>query len=86
MIKVEEHRIFSSYLKKLTAKQLKVYKARILQFQNDPRSALLRVHPLKGALKGRYSFSLGGNLRVVFFWPTKDRIILYKIGSHNQVY
>ena len=85
-IKVEEHRMFKKYYQKLSVKQQAVYHQRLLLLQDNIRHPLLKIHTLKGNLNNLYSFSLGGDLRVIFLWISKNHIILYKIGTHNQVY
>jgi len=87
MIKtVEKHRIFKAYFKKLSVKQKIIFSQRMDIFIKNPKHPLLKVHKLHGNLNDLYAFSLGGDLRVVFEWVKKDHIILYKIGTHNQVY
>ena len=80
-IKVEEHRLFKKYYKKLSEKQKILYKQRLGLLQTNYRHPLLKLHNLSGDLKGCYAFSLGGDLRV-----DKNHILLVKIGTHNQVY
>jgi len=45
----------------------------------------LRLHPLKGLRKGYYSFSVTGDIRIVFY-IFKGDIYFVDIGTHNQVY
>ena len=86
MIRVEEHRLFTKYYRKLSIKQKIRYQQRVAILIENPKHPLLKVHALKGELEGFYVFSLSGDLRVVFDWPEKNHIILHKIGTHNQVY
>ena len=46
------------------------------------------AHKLSGAMTGLWSFKLGSSSDdcVVIYKPTSDKIILYDIGSHDQVY
>lgn len=86
MIKIEKHRIFKGYYKKLSVKQKIIFNQRIVLFIKNPRNPLLKVHKLHGNLNNTYAFSLGGDLRVIFIWISKKHIVLLKIGTHNQVY
>ncbi len=86
MIKIEKHRIFKRYFQKLSDKQKILFYNRINQFVVSPQNKILNTHSLKGDLNGFYSFSLGGDLRVIFLWENKNKIILYKVGTHNQIY
>jgi len=57
-------------------------------FVNDPFDIRLRTHKLSGKLKNLWSFSIGYETRVVFYF-TKDKpkkAIFVDIGTHNQVY
>ncbi|HTB31836.1 MAG TPA: type II toxin-antitoxin system mRNA interferase toxin, RelE/StbE family [Bacteroidia bacterium] len=57
-------------------------------FVNDPFQAQLKTHKLSGNLKGLWSFSIGYDLRVVFYF-TKDKpqkAVFIDIGTHDEVY
>jgi mRNA-degrading endonuclease YafQ of YafQ-DinJ toxin-antitoxin module len=57
-------------------------------FVNDPFDIRLRTHKLSGRLKDLWSFSIGYDTRIVFYF-TKDkpkRAIFVDIGTHDQVY
>lgn len=56
--------------------------ALLMRDSTDPR---LRVHKLTGELVLFYAFSVTGDIRCIFR-VNGDEIILYDIGSHNQVY
>lgn len=83
MLNIKKHRFFKACFKKLNPKQRQLFYERLELFIQNP---VLKTHRLKGDLKDFYAFALGGDLRVVFRWPTKDNIILHKVGTHNQVY
>lgn len=61
---------------------------RLTLFKTDPNSPLLKDHALTGTKKGLRSFSITGDIRVVYqpAEPENDEIVFYDIGSHNQVY
>ncbi|MBU4301117.1 MAG: type II toxin-antitoxin system YafQ family toxin [Nanoarchaeota archaeon] len=78
---------------------LKHYKKRILPFPNldkkfeerfrlfirYPSNPVLHNHKLIGTLEGFRSFSITGDIRVVYR-TFGGNIELYDIGSHNQIY
>jgi mRNA-degrading endonuclease YafQ of YafQ-DinJ toxin-antitoxin module len=54
----------------------------------DPFDPRLKTHKLSGKLKNMWSFSIGYDLRVVFYF-TKEKpkkAILIDIGTHEEVY
>lgn len=83
------------YLKKF----LKNYQRRILPypklnkklserldlFINNPSDPQLKHHQLTGKKKSFRSFSITGDIRVIYKIES-DVIRLYDIGTHNQVY
>jgi addiction module RelE/StbE family toxin len=89
-MKIEYHKVF-----------IKHYQQRILPYPSIDKKfqlrikllikslhnpdPVLRVHRLKGLQKMYYSFSVTGDIRVIYR-VEGDVIRLYDIGSHNQVY
>lgn len=61
------------------------FDTRLTLFLDNPRNPLLNDHTLKGDQSGRRSFSITGDIRVIYR-KTDDTIILLDIGTHNQVY
>jgi addiction module RelE/StbE family toxin len=59
---------------------------RIGLFQNDSRNKVLNNHYLIGKMKGLYSFSITGDIRVIYQWVDNERVLFLDIGSHNQIY
>ncbi len=57
-------------------------------FLKNPMDQILKDHPLKGDKSGFRSFSISGDIRVVYkkVKVDEEEIELYDIGSHNQVY
>ena len=51
-------------------------------YRNDP---ILLDHPLKGKKQPLRSFSITGDIRVIYFIKDSDAYFV-DIGSHNQVY
>ena len=57
-------------------------------FITNPFDPKLRTHKLSGKLKDMWSFSLGYDLRVVFYFTTEKpkQAVLVDIGTHDEVY
>jgi len=62
------------------------YKERLARFVVNPRDPLLRDHKLVGRLSEYRAFWITGNVRVVYKRLVEDEILIYDIGTHNQVY
>lgn len=58
-------------------------KERITLFKDVKNHQQLKVHKLKGKLKGRYSFSVTYSHRIVFSFETKQRVVFIAIGDHD---
>lgn len=87
-MKIKTHRLFEKNFKKriLTNPKLtKTFKSRINLFQKDKQAPLLRDHQLTGNLKNFRSFSITGDIRVIY-QVNQQTVILVDIGSHNQLY
>jgi addiction module RelE/StbE family toxin len=68
--------------KKLTM----IISKKIKQFSLNPKDPQLKTHSLTGSKKGFYSFSVTGDIRIIFYVNQNQESILVDIGSHNQVY
>lgn len=86
MLKVEDHRHFRKDLKKLPRYVHDAFQVRLLEFLENPRNPLLYDHPLKGSLQQFRSFSVTGDIRVIYHYLEADKIQLLRIGSHSQLY
>ena len=58
---------------------------KIVLFEDIKNHQALRVHKLKGRLKGRYSFSVTSALRIVFCYGSEKpkEAHLLTVGSHD---
>ena len=57
------------------------------QLEVDPAHPRLRLHPLKGRLRGKHAVSLTYSHRIVLLLRLeKDEITLLDIGTHDEVY
>lgn len=54
-------------------------------FVNNPKEPVLRDHALGGKMKGFRSFSITGDIRVVYY-ISNNIAYFVDVGSHNQVY
>lgn len=89
MIKVILHQSFiKSYAKRVARKPALAAKAqeRIKLFKRDCGNAILKDHRLSGTGKGLRSFSVTGDIRIIYRPTDADEVIFIDIGSHNQVY
>ena len=62
------------------------YRERVLLFMQDVHSPLLHMHILKGKMKEFRSFSITGDVRVIYIQENKTTILFVDIGTHVQVY
>ena len=81
--KFDKHYIMRIASNKKLDKQFQV---RIRLLSSDPKHPLLKLHKLSGNLENLYSFSITGDIRVLFEKISDNEIMLRDIGSHNQVY
>ncbi len=59
--------------------------SRLKLFIKDPSDPVLEDHRLTGKKKEYRAFSVTGDYRVVYK-KFDDTIVLYDVGTHNQVY
>lgn len=63
------------------------YNNRIELFLKDKSNPSLKDHKLMGDKKGKRSFSITGDVRVIYQEDAEDIIFIFiDIGTHNQVY
>jgi addiction module RelE/StbE family toxin len=77
---------FDKQFKKLPQKVQMEFRKRIELFLMDRYHPMLGVHKLTGNLKNLWSFSVTGDIRVVFDKVGTDNIVLVAIGSHSELY
>lgn len=59
----------------------------ILRFRSDPLNPVLKNHSLKGSMLGKRSFSVTGDMRVIFEEHQGYTLVfMLDVGTHNQVY
>lgn len=86
---IELHPAFKKAYQKRIAGQPKLAAKtaeRISLFKNNSRHSLLKDHALIGKKSQLRAFWITGDIRLVYFPVSKERVIFLDIGSHNQVY
>ncbi|MBI2097394.1 MAG: type II toxin-antitoxin system mRNA interferase toxin, RelE/StbE family [Candidatus Vogelbacteria bacterium] len=71
---------------KLTPAEIRRFRERRDLFIRNPFHPLLKNHPLRGRYDGYRSFSVGGDLVVIFTHEAADLITLAAIGTHHELY
>ncbi|MBI3332033.1 type II toxin-antitoxin system mRNA interferase toxin, RelE/StbE family [Candidatus Peregrinibacteria bacterium] len=74
---------FLRTLKKFPMELREEVKEKIRIFREDPKHPSLRVHKLKGALRGRWSFSVNYQYRVVFRYENEHTVLFLMVGDHD---
>jgi mRNA-degrading endonuclease YafQ of YafQ-DinJ toxin-antitoxin module len=55
-------------------------------FCNNPYDLSLKTHKLSGDLEGLWSFSVNYEIRVIFKFIGKNKVLLIDVGTHEEVY
>ncbi len=53
---------------------------------NNPYDLSLKTHKLSGDLEGLWSISINYEIRVIFKFIGKNKVLLIDIGTHEEVY
>jgi len=86
--KIKHSRLFKKHFKVRILNNFKLsskYFERFELFLINPNDPMLDDHGLTGTMIGKRSFSITGDYRVVYGLD-RDNIVLYDVGTHNQVY
>lgn len=87
-MKIVYHIRFRKHFKKriqLSPALLRKYEERIRIFAVNSKEIRLKDHPLYGDLEGYRSFSITGDIRVIYFIKNSTYYFI-DVGTHNQVY
>jgi len=87
-MKIEFHRNFTKNFKKRYGNNPKIKKRftqRTKIFIRNPNHPSLKDHALVGKKLGLRSFSITGDIRVVYYFKGKT-VFFLDISTHNQVY
>lgn len=88
MKSIRRHRRFEKHFRLRITPNKKLsrqFEKRFTLFLQGVRDYPLDDHQLTGKLAGKRSFSISGDIRVVY-QETSDAITFLDIGAHNQVY
>lgn len=87
-MRIKYSKIFLKNFKiRISSKQSlhKKFDQRIILFAKNPNNPFLKDHALKGSKRGLRSFSITGDIRVIY--EIEENFIHFlDIGTHNQVY
>jgi len=75
---------FVGEFKKLPAKVKDTAEKQEVIFRRNPFNEKLKIHKLKGRLKGFLSFSIGPKYRIIFeFGQNKNIVYFHSVGDHD---
>ncbi len=74
---------FVRQYKKLPKALQKEIQEKITLFKQEPRHPFLKTHKLRGPLKGRLSFSVNYQYRIVFRYVSSSDVELLAVGDHS---
>lgn len=69
--------------KNLSVELQQEVKERIELFKKNPHHPYLKTHKLKGTLKGRWSFSINFEYRIVFIYLSSNEAAFLTCGDHT---
>ncbi|MBU0619246.1 type II toxin-antitoxin system RelE/ParE family toxin [Patescibacteria group bacterium] len=65
----------------------KKIRQKVKLFLQNPKHPSLRIHKVYSSKIGEaFSFWIEGDLRILFRWKEKSRIVFYRISNHKQIY
>lgn len=88
-MKIDYHKKFQkNYSKRIRSNRNidRIFKEKLALFVENSNDPSLKDHTLTGKLKHLRSFSITGDIRVVYRLIGKDCVLFLDIGSHNQIY
>ena len=62
------------------------FRSKLEIFKNNPFETALKTHKLSGQLKDYWSFSVGCDLRVIFYFADENEVVFIDLGTHKEVY
>ncbi|OGG89265.1 hypothetical protein A2592_00165 [Candidatus Kaiserbacteria bacterium RIFOXYD1_FULL_42_15] len=85
-MRVNRTRNFVKQYKKLPEKVRQQFRDRLALWLENSEHPVLRVHALKGELRGYWSMNISGDYRVVYYFASAEEVVLALIGTHSQLY
>ena len=58
----------------------------VKRFCRNPKDTRIHTHALRKRMRGKYAFSVTGDIRIIFVWLGKSTARFLVIGSHTDVY
>lgn len=84
---IQYHRKFIKRFNRLTPKLQEKVNQKIEVFKVDPNEKSLKNHALKGEMSGQNSFSVKGDIRIIYEeHGDYSCILMLDVGKHAQVY
>ena len=83
MIKVSYSSKFRKAFRRLPARTQVAVADKEKLFKQDQFYPSLKTHPLKGELKGLFSFSVNYQYRVLFRFKDSQSVVFINIGTHS---
>ncbi len=77
---------FVKAFSKLSNKEKMKFSERISIFSTDKNNPILNNHKLHGEYSGCRSINITGDIRLVYKDLSNDDILLYRIGTHSELY
>jgi mRNA-degrading endonuclease RelE of RelBE toxin-antitoxin system len=74
---------FFRHYNKLPAELQEEVTEAVQRFRANPNDPRLKVHKLKGRLRGELSFSVNYAYRILFFWEHSKKVVLLAVGDHD---
>lgn len=85
--RIDYSRIFDKQLKNAPLEIKVAFRERLRVYLEDPQNPILRRHPLKGRLKGYWSFNVTGDWRALYSEQEGGEVVVFEaLGTHSQLY
>ena len=86
MINVIYTKDFHKSLKKKDKFVQQKARERIRLFREDPFNKVLNNHSLGGEHRGKRSFNVTGDYRIIFYYIDENTVCFIDIGTHPELY
>lgn len=89
MLKVQIDGDFDSSYRELLEENRSIDKEiekRVIWFRKNSDDSRLKNHALRKRMKGKFAFSITGDIRIVYEWLGKNAVRFLAIGGHKKVY
>ncbi len=83
MVKILYKPVFFRQCNKLPKALQEEIEEKIDLFEKDQKHPFLKVHKLKGRLRGAYSFSVNYEYRIVFDKKKENKVEFLLVGNHD---